>query len=149
MKIRNLLIATISASLLAIATASYAAADKTAKPGNVMAHGQAKSNQFWWPDQLDLTALRDHDSRSNPMGDDFNYAEAFGKLDSEVLSKYLELVYGISNSEKFISQCEAKGIIKFSKHRNKLNFIDGTDIDIDQSLADASKNVPVANRGPP
>ena len=42
---------------------------------------QAKTNQFWWPDQLDLSALRDHDSRSNPLGDDFNYAEAFSKLD--------------------------------------------------------------------
>ena len=31
----------------------------------------AKSNQFWWPEQLDLSALRDHDQRSNPYGEDF------------------------------------------------------------------------------
>jgi catalase-peroxidase len=87
MKIRNLLIATASASVLAVATASYATADETAKPRKVMAHGQAKSNQFWWPDQLDLTALRDHDARSNPMGDDFNYAEAFDKLDLQAVKE--------------------------------------------------------------
>ncbi|MEM7705047.1 MAG: catalase/peroxidase HPI [Pseudomonadota bacterium] len=41
----------------------------------------AKSNQFWWPDQLDLAPLRDHDNRSNPLGADFNYAEAYAQLD--------------------------------------------------------------------
>ncbi|MDA7591841.1 hypothetical protein N8756_10005, partial [Pseudomonadales bacterium] len=29
-----------------------------------------KSNQYWWPDQLDLSSLRDHDTRSNPLGAD-------------------------------------------------------------------------------
>jgi catalase-peroxidase len=42
---------------------------------------QAKSNQFWWPDQLDLSSLRDHDLRSNPLGKDFDYAEAISELD--------------------------------------------------------------------
>ncbi len=42
---------------------------------------QAKTNQFWWPDQLDLSPLRDHDSRSNPLGADFDYATEFNKLD--------------------------------------------------------------------
>jgi catalase-peroxidase len=45
------------------------------------AAGQAKSNQFWWPNQVDLAPLRDHDARSNPYGDGFDYAEAFGELD--------------------------------------------------------------------
>lgn len=44
---------------------------------------QARSNQFWWPDQLDLSPLRDHDVRSNPLGADFDYAEAFSQLDLE------------------------------------------------------------------
>ena len=43
--------------------------------------GQPKPNQFWWPDQLDLTPLRDHDARSNPFGEDFDYAAEFNKLD--------------------------------------------------------------------
>ncbi len=42
---------------------------------------RARSNQFWWPDQLDLSPLRDHDARSNPMGEDFDYAAAYNSLD--------------------------------------------------------------------
>ncbi|QYK14854.1 catalase/peroxidase HPI [Shewanella rhizosphaerae] len=42
---------------------------------------QPKSKQFWWPDQLDLSPLRDHDSRSNPYGESFDYAKAFNSLD--------------------------------------------------------------------
>ena len=42
---------------------------------------QPRSNQFWWPDQLDLAPLRDHDRRSNPLGGDFSYQEAFNELD--------------------------------------------------------------------
>ncbi|MEP1470451.1 MAG: catalase/peroxidase HPI [Halieaceae bacterium] len=53
---------------------------------------QAKSNQFWWPDQLDLAPLRDHDSRSNPIGDDFNYANAIGQLDLEQVKADVEAV---------------------------------------------------------
>lgn len=45
----------------------------------------AKPNSFWWPEQLDLSPLRDHDSRSNPYGDDFNYAEAHSKLDMKAV----------------------------------------------------------------
>merc|ERR1711974_32855 len=56
------------------------------KPEGAKGNGVAqpfapKSNNFWWPDQLDLTALRSHDARSNPYGEDFNYAEEFSKLD--------------------------------------------------------------------
>ena len=46
---------------------------------------QAKSNQFWWPKQLDLSPLRDHDARSNPLGGDFDYAQAFEQLDLAVV----------------------------------------------------------------
>jgi catalase-peroxidase len=46
-----------------------------------LAQGTARSNQFWWPEQLDLTPLRDQDPSSNPYGEDFDYAEAFASLD--------------------------------------------------------------------
>jgi catalase-peroxidase len=46
---------------------------------------QAKTNQFWWPKQLNLSALRDHDKRSNPYGEDFDYAKAFNNLDLDKL----------------------------------------------------------------
>ena len=40
-----------------------------------------RSTQFWWPDQLDLTPLRQHAASSNPLGEDFDYAKAFATLD--------------------------------------------------------------------
>ena len=46
---------------------------------------KAKPNQFWWPDQLDLSSLRDHDSRSSPLGSNFDYAAEFAKLDLAAL----------------------------------------------------------------
>ena len=52
--------------------------------------GQAKSNSFWWPDQLDLSALRDHDSRSNPLGEDFDYAEEFKNLDIQAVKQDID-----------------------------------------------------------
>ena len=39
------------------------------------------SNQFWWPERLDLSPLRQNGAESNPLAKDFNYAEAFKKLD--------------------------------------------------------------------
>jgi catalase-peroxidase len=50
----------------------------------------AKSNQFWWPQTLDLGQLRSHDARSNPYGDDFDYAAAFSKVDLQALKKDIE-----------------------------------------------------------
>jgi catalase-peroxidase len=50
----------------------------------------AKSNQFWWPDMLDLEPLRAHDARSNPYGDDFDYAKAFNSVDLNALKADIE-----------------------------------------------------------
>jgi len=54
------------------------------------AAGKPTSNQFWWPDKLDLRPLRQHGSESNPMGDSFNYAEEFTKLDLNAVKKDIE-----------------------------------------------------------
>ncbi len=43
--------------------------------------GGGRSNRDWWPNQLNVSILRQHSSLSNPMGSDFNYAEEFNKLD--------------------------------------------------------------------
>ena len=56
------------------------------------AGGMAKSNQFWWPEQLDLSPLRQHGAESNPYDDDFNYAEAFATLDLDEVKKDIEKV---------------------------------------------------------
>ncbi len=49
------------------------------------AEGMAKPNKFWWPEQVDLSPLRDHGATSNPLGEDFNYAEAFAALDLDAV----------------------------------------------------------------
>ncbi|MDR1888387.1 MAG: catalase/peroxidase HPI [Zoogloeaceae bacterium] len=48
-----------------------------------------QSDQDWWPNQLNLRILRQHSSKSNPLGEDFNYAEEFRKLDYAALKKDL------------------------------------------------------------
>jgi catalase-peroxidase len=52
--------------------------------------GEAKSNQFWWPDRVDLGPLRQHAAESNPYGDDFNYQEAFLQLDLDAVKQDIE-----------------------------------------------------------
>lgn len=47
------------------------------------------SNRDWWPNQLQLDILRQHSSKSNPMGEDFNYAEEFNSLDLNAVKKDL------------------------------------------------------------
>ena len=47
-------------------------------------------NRDWWPNQLKLNILRQHSSVSNPMGEDFDYAEEFKSLDLEALKKDLQ-----------------------------------------------------------
>jgi catalase-peroxidase len=51
---------------------------------------ESKSNQFWWPEQLDLSPLRQHVPQSNPLGEDFDYAKAFSKLDLGAVKKDIE-----------------------------------------------------------
>ena len=51
--------------------------------------GGGASNRDWWPNQLRVDLLHQHSSKSNPMGKDFNYAEAFKSLDYEALKKDL------------------------------------------------------------
>ena len=47
------------------------------------------SNAYWWPNQLNLDILHQNSEKSNPLGEDFNYAEEFKKLDLEALKKDL------------------------------------------------------------
>jgi catalase-peroxidase len=51
----------------------------------VMHGARARSNKDWWPQTLDLKSLDQHSPRANPMGQDFNYAQAFKTLDLDAL----------------------------------------------------------------
>ena len=51
--------------------------------------GTGTTNRDWWPNQLRLDTLHRHSAKSNPMGEDFNYAEEFKSLDLEALKKDL------------------------------------------------------------
>ncbi len=51
--------------------------------------GRGTSNRDWWPNQLNLAILHQHAPASNPMGPDFNYAEAFKQLDVAALKQDL------------------------------------------------------------
>ncbi|MBT2407577.1 MULTISPECIES: catalase/peroxidase HPI [unclassified Streptomyces] len=46
-----------------------------------------RTNRDWWPNQLDLQVLHQHSPRSNPMGEDFDYAEEFAALDVDALKQ--------------------------------------------------------------
>ncbi|MBF6642347.1 catalase/peroxidase HPI [Flavobacterium sp. J49] len=48
------------------------------------------NNSFWWPNALNLDILHQHDSKTNPLGENFNYAEEFKKLDLEALKNDLK-----------------------------------------------------------
>ena len=73
-------------SMLLVSGVAFASDKNMTKPAGASGKGDAqigmvRNNQFWWPDQLDLSSLRDHDTRSNPYGANFSYADAFSKLD--------------------------------------------------------------------
>jgi len=69
---KRLMVALVACAVAAIPLTT------TAAPG---AEGAPKPNQFWWPDQLDLSPLRQHAAESNPLGENFDYKKAFLSLD--------------------------------------------------------------------
>jgi catalase-peroxidase len=56
------------------------------------ADGTPRPNQFWWPDQLDLSPLRRHAAESNPLGQDFDYGKAFQSLDLTAVKQDIRIV---------------------------------------------------------
>jgi catalase-peroxidase len=66
-----------------------AAATSAAKPKTDPAGTQ---NEDWWPNRLDLSVLRQHSELSDPMGEDFNYEEAFNSLDYAALKEDIRKV---------------------------------------------------------
>jgi catalase-peroxidase len=81
----------------AVAEADTVSKPKGATGMGTVAPGQVRPNQFWWPDQLNLSPLRDHDLRSNPAGEDFDYAKEFAKLDLAAVKNDIDAV--LTNSQ--------------------------------------------------
>ena len=75
---------------LPIAAAISVALTSMVLPTKVLAANEAKTNQFWWPDQLSLSPLRQHGAESNPYGEQFNYAKEFASLDLAMLKKDIQ-----------------------------------------------------------
>jgi len=100
MKIVKLLNTSVLAAVVTLSLSPGVMADKhkkISKPSGAIGMGkvapnQAKSNLFWWPDSLDLTSLRDHDKHSNPLGENFDYRQAFAKLDMLALKQDINTV---------------------------------------------------------
>ena len=72
------------AALTVFAQLGYSQSQGTEKD---VANRQTVSNQFWWPERLDLSPLRQHSSESDPMGKDFQYSREFKKLDLKAVKK--------------------------------------------------------------
>jgi len=53
---------------------------------------EGPSNEKWWPNQLNLRILHQHSEQSNPLGSDFDYAEAFSSLDLDELARDVDAV---------------------------------------------------------
>jgi catalase-peroxidase len=77
---------------LSMLAAAVLTATTLAPTGTAFATGEAKTNQFWWPKQLNLNPLRTHDIESNPYGAEFNYAEEFKTLNLAEVKKDIEKV---------------------------------------------------------
>jgi hypothetical protein len=62
-----------------------------------------RQNRDWWPDQLRIDILRQHNKNANPLGESFDYAQAFKSLDYEALKKDLNaLMVSESSDSRFL-----------------------------------------------
>ncbi len=78
----------LATSLVAFAIAALPLVPTVA----VSAQAEPRPNQFWWPDQLDLSPLRQHGAESNPLGGEFDYAKAFASLDLNAVKQDIKKV---------------------------------------------------------
>jgi catalase-peroxidase len=68
-------------------TASVSESENPAIPAPTVKSTRPRTNEDWWPDQIDLNVLHQHPAQSNPLGGDFDYAEEFKSLDVEALKQ--------------------------------------------------------------
>ena len=77
----------LSLVLIALTFSQFGYAGENRGASKDLADRQNMSNQFWWPERLDLAPLRQHAAESDPMGKNFKYAEEFKKLDLKALKE--------------------------------------------------------------
>ena len=68
-------------------TASVSESENPEIPSPTPTTIRPRTNQGWWPNQLDLSVLHANPPQADPMGPDFDYAEEFGTLDLEALRR--------------------------------------------------------------
>ncbi|MEM1229049.1 MAG: catalase/peroxidase HPI [Pseudomonadota bacterium] len=81
--------------MLAVATAQATPPGFSGAPGqrpHQFSEAEPRPNDYWWPDQVDLTQLRQNAYDADPMGAAFDYAEAFAKVDLDELKADVENV---------------------------------------------------------
>jgi len=71
---------------------NYMSEEKGKCPFGMGKQEQPATNKDWWPNQLDLTVLRQYSNLSNPMGEDFDYEKEFNSLDYEAVKTDLRKV---------------------------------------------------------
>ncbi len=81
-----------SVVLLTLALSQTSFASETPVPVQGATDRQSMSNQFWWPERLDLAPLRQHALESNPLDSSFDYAKEFKKLDLKAVKKDIEVL---------------------------------------------------------
>lgn len=74
---------------LAVSSAAFAV---DSAPMQKPVDRSSMSNQFWWPERLDLSPLRQHGAESNPLDKNFDYAREFKKLDLKAVKKDIEKI---------------------------------------------------------
>lgn len=94
LKVPSLVIAAIVGLQVGCATSQPGGNQGSSKPAGKASAPAADvknvSNQFWWPERLDLGPLRQHSEKSNPMGPNFDYAKEYKKLDVKALKADIE-----------------------------------------------------------
>ncbi|MBO2568868.1 catalase/peroxidase HPI [Shewanella algae] len=78
-------IPSLTAVALSVAMVFGAAATPAAQSQSAAQPQAATTNAYWWPQQLDLSPLRQHGAESNPYGADYDYAKAFASLDLDAV----------------------------------------------------------------
>ena len=79
-----------SIAVLALSLSQVGYTTESSAPVKTATDLQSMSNQFWWPDRLDLAPLRQHAAESSPMDSKYNYANEFKKLDLKAVKKDIE-----------------------------------------------------------